>query len=173
MLEGNIILCGFMGSGKTSIGRRVAKKLGKRFCDLDQYIEKKLGRSVSQIFEQAGEAGFRREETEAVREIANRKDYILACGGGTVLFPQNVELLHRGGGTILYLDVPLAALQERLKNDRKRPLLQVPDRRAVIAELYEKRCPQYRRAADMAVDAGAPACVVAARIAKLASDLER
>ena len=90
---------------------------------------------------------------------------VIASGGGTVLYPKNVELFHQGGSVILYLDVPLAALQERLKNDKRRPLLQVPDRRQVIARLYRQRCPQYRAAADRVIDAGAPAIVVAKRIA--------
>ena len=110
---GNLILCGFMGCGKTSVGRRVAKLMGRRFCDLDQWIEQQAGMTVSQIF-----------------------------------------------------DVPVAALQERLKRDKRRPLLQVPNRRQVIAELYEKRVPLYQAAADVTIDAGAPPLVVAKRIAQ-------
>ena len=78
-----------------------------------------------------------------------------------------MEAFHRHGAKILFLDVPVAALQERLKNDKRRPLLQVPDRRRVIAELHEKRAPLYRAAADIVVDGGAPAIVVAKRVAQL------
>lgn len=166
-MKGNIVLCGFMGCGKTSVGRRAAKLLGRRFCDLDQYIEKKEGMTVAQIFERYGEAGFRQREARAVEEVARQGNMVVACGGGTVLFPGNLDLFHQSRGTILFLDVPLAALQERLKNDRKRPLLQKPDRRRVIAQLYAERCPKYRAAADVTVDAGAPAVVVARRIADL------
>lgn len=166
-MKGNIALCGFMGCGKTSVGKRAAKLLGLEFCDLDQYIERQAGMTVSDIFQKWGEAGFREREAQAAEEISQRGNMIVACGGGTVLYPQNVEMLHRGGGTILFLDVPVAALQERLKNDKKRPLLQKPNRRQIIAELYEQRCPLYRAAADIVVDAGAPPGVVARRIAEL------
>ena len=83
-----------------------------------------------------------------------------------MLYPANVECFHRLGGTILFLDVPVAALQERLKRDKRLPLLQVPNRRQVIAELYEKRVPLYQAAADVTIDAGAPPLVVAKRIAQ-------
>lgn len=167
MGKGNIVLCGFMGCGKTSIGKRVAKLIGQEFCDLDKYIEKKEGMTVSAIFQQYGEKGFRQRENQAVREVARRQDLVVACGGGTVLFPENVVALHEGGGTILYLQVPLAALQERLKADTQRPLLQKPNRREVIAQLYEKRCPLYEAAADRVVMAGAPAVVVAKEIGRM------
>ena len=150
-LSGNIVLCGFMGCGKTSVGKRAAKLLGRQFCDLDSYIERKAGMTVSEIFAQEGEAGFRARETQAAEEVASMQGMVIASGGGTVLF----------------LDVPVAALQERLKNDTRRPLLQVPDRRRVIAELHEKRAPLYRAAADIVVDGGAPAIVVAKRVAQL------
>lgn len=167
MGQGNIILCGFMGCGKTSVGKRAAGLLGRQFCDLDTYIEQKEGMTISQIFEQYGEKGFRSRESRAVKEIARETDMLVACGGGTVLFSQNVEAFHQGGGTILFLEVPLPALQERLKNDQKRPLLQKPNRRQVIEDLYGQRVPLYRKAADIIVDAGAPPIVVAQRIAQL------
>ena len=108
-LAGNIILCGFMGSGKTSVGRRLAKLLDREFCDLDRFVEERAGMTVSQIFAQFGEEGFREREAQAVEEIAREKSLVVASGGGTVLFPRNVEGFHRGGGEILYLDVPLPA----------------------------------------------------------------
>lgn len=163
-MKGNIVLCGFMGCGKTTVGKRVAKLLNRNFCDLDAYVEKKAGMTISQIFERYGEQGFRSRESQAVKEIAKSTDMVVACGGGTVLSQENVGSFHEGNGIILFLDVPVAALQERLKNDKKRPLLQKPNRRQVIAELFEKRCPLYRKAADVVVDAGAPAVVVARRI---------
>lgn len=166
-MNGNIVLCGFMGCGKTSVGRRAAKLLGRKFCDLDLYIEKAAGMSVAQIFERYGESGFREREAAAVEKLSREGGMVVASGGGTVLFPRNVELFHQNGSTIVFLDVPLAALQERLKNDKKRPLLQKPNRRQVIAELYEKRCPLYRQASDLVVDGGAPAVVVARRVAEL------
>ena len=166
-MKGNIILCGFMGCGKTSVGRRAAKLLGRELCDLDQYIEEREGMTITEIFAKFGEEGFRQREARAVEEVSRRGGMVVASGGGTVLFPHNVEVFHKSGGTILFLDVPLPALQERLKNDKRRPLLQKPNRRQVIGELFEKRIPLYRAAADITVDAGAPPMVVARRIAEL------
>ncbi len=165
MTNGNIILCGFMGCGKTSVGRRAAKLMGRKFCDLDQYIEEREGMSVKEIFAQYGEEGFREREARAVREVAFRRGLVVASGGGTVLRAENVEAFHRGGGVVVYLDAPLAALQERLKRDKRRPLLQVPDRRRVICELHAQRAPLYQAAADVTVDAGAPPLAVAKRVA--------
>lgn len=171
-MRGNIILCGFMGCGKSSVGRRAAALLGRELCDLDSYIEKKAGMTVSEIFAKYGEAGFRERESKAVREVAGIPGLIIASGGGTVLAQANVEAFHEKQGLIVFLDAPLAALQERLKNDRKRPLLQVPDRERVIRELYEKRIPLYRAAADVTVDAGAPPVTVARRVAGLEKSLD-
>lgn len=166
-MSGNIILCGFMGCGKTSVGRWAAKLMGREFCDLDQYIEEREGLTVSEIFARFGEEGFRQREAQAAREAAGKPGLIIASGGGTVLAESNVRAFHQAGGLIVFLDTPLAALQERLKNDRRRPLLQVPDRREVIARLYAKRGPLYRAAADVTIDAGAPPGTVARRLAAL------
>lgn len=171
-MRGNIILCGFMGCGKSSVGRRAADLMGRKLCDLDGYIEEKAGMTISEIFAKFGEAGFREREARAVREVAGTPGLVIASGGGTVLSESNVEAFHRERGLIVLLDAPLAALQERLKNDKKRPLLQVPDRAAVIRALYEKRIPLYRAAADATVDAGAPPVTVARRVAELEKNLD-
>lgn len=165
--SGNIILSGFMGCGKTTIGRRLASALHMKFIDMDLYIEKKMGMTVSEIFVQHGEAYFRALETETVKELAAEQHYVVATGGGTLMQPVNVEEFHRGGGRIYYLNVPLKALQERLKNDTRRPLLQTPDRNAVIERLLTERTPQYLASADEVVDAGAPTVVVVQRICAL------
>ena len=133
MTNGNIILCGFMGCGKTTVGKQLARLYGYTFVDLDSQIES--------------------------------RGLVVASGGGTVLRAENVEAFHRGGGVVVYLDAPLAALQERLKRDKRRPLLQVPDRRRVIAQLHAQRGPLYQGAADLTVDAGAPPLAVAKRVA--------
>lgn len=166
-MKGNIVLCGFMGCGKTTIGKRTAKLLNLPFCDLDEYIEQKEGMKISEIFEEYGEEGFREREAKAVEEVAQTGGMVVACGGGTVLFPQNVEAFHKNGSVIVLLYVPLIVLQERLKNDTQRPLLQKPDRRKVVAELYKRRIPQYRAAADVTLRAAASASVVANRLAAL------
>lgn len=166
-MRGNIVLCGFMGCGKTTVGKKAAKLLNLPFCDLDEYIEQKEGMKISEIFAEFGEEGFRERETQAVEEIAQKGGMVVACGGGTVLFPQNIEAFHRNGSVIVLLYVPLVLLQERLKNDTQRPLLQKPNRHKVIAELYKQRIPKYRAAADVTLRAAAPVPVVAKRLAAL------
>ncbi len=146
---GAVALCGFMGCGKSTLGRRAARLLGREFADLDGAIEAAQGMTVSEIFARFGEAGFRRMETEALRSAAQRGDTVLALGGGTVLFPQNVQTLRDAGALVVLLDAPLALVQRRLRYDTRRPLLQVPDRERVIAELYRQRTPLYRAAADV------------------------
>lgn len=165
--SGNIVLSGFMGSGKTTVGRRLAAALHMQFVDMDLYIEEKTGMTVKEIFAQFGEPHFRALETETVKELAKSSHFVIATGGGTLMQPQNIEGFHAGGGVIYYLDVPLAALQERLKNDKRRPLLQTPDRRAVIERLLNERRPKYLASADVIVDAGAPTVVVVERICAL------
>ncbi len=166
-MKGNIVLCGFMGCGKTTVGKKLSKILNREFCDMDRYIEKREGMAIAQIFDKYGEEGFRQREAQAVKEISRKGNMVVASGGGTVLFPQNVQAFHRGGGVLVLLDTPLASLQQRLKNDRKRPLIQKPDRNRVIRELYEERIPLYRAAADVTVNGGAPAWVVARKLAAL------
>ena len=170
-MAGNIVLCGFMGCGKTTVGKRAAKLMKRSFCDLDQYIEQKAGMTVSEIFARQGEAAFRQMENEAVREISKTGDMVVACGGGTVLRPENVEAFHENGSLILLLDVPLPVLQERLKTDTTRPLLQKPDRNRVIADLYRQRIGKYRRAADVTVRATAPFWIVAKKVAAIGGRL--
>lgn len=167
LLSGNIVLSGFMGCGKSTIGRQLAAAMNMKFVDMDRYIEKKEGMTVSEIFAEKGEAYFRALETETVRELSESRAYVIATGGGTLMRSENVEEFHRGGGVIYFLDVPLAALQERLKNDKRRPLLQTPDRRAVVERLLNERKPQYLASADVVVDAGAPTVVVVERICAL------
>lgn len=159
-----IVLCGFMGSGKSNIGRRLAKKLDCAFVDMDKYIEGREGMPVRDIFAAKGEEYFRALETKVIPEIAAEDPVVIASGGGTVINPKNVEAFHGEGAVICFLDVPVAALQERLKSDKKRPLLQRPDRREFIAKLHSERFPKYHGAADFVIAAGAPPVVVAERV---------
>ena len=168
-MPGSIVLCGFMGSGKTSIGKRLAARTGLQFIDMDEYIQEKHGKTIREIFREEGEATFREMETDAVKELAGHPRCIIASGGGTVLRQENVDAFHRGGCRIVLLDTPLPALMERLKNDTQRPLLQVENRREVIETLYNQRMPLYRAAADVVFYAGHPA-VYAARL--LAEEIE-
>ena len=166
-MRGNIVLCGFMGCGKTTVGKKTAKLLNLPFCDLDEYIEAREGMKIPEIFAAFGEDGFRTREAEAVEEVAQKGGMVVACGGGTVLFPKNVEAFRKSGSLIVLLYVPLLLLQERLKGDTQRPLLQRPDRHKVISELYRERMPKYRAAADCTLRAAAPVSVVAKRLAAL------
>ena len=153
MKRKNIVLCGFMGSGKSTIGNLLSKKMGMAFIDLDAYIEKKENKSVSQIFADSGEEYFRQLEKDAVRELAYKKSIILATGGGTLTFQENVDVLRNADNKIILLDLPVEVVEQRLQGDTKRPLLNRPDKEKVMRELYEKRLPLYRSAADIIVNA--------------------
>jgi shikimate kinase len=146
----NVILCGFMGCGKSTIGKNAAKKTGRRFVDMDEYIEKQAGKTVAEIFAERGEEGFRELEHEACIELSKNRNLIVATGGGALTFERNVEVF-RGTDTIVLLDVPLRVIRLRLRYDKKRPLLQRPDRDKVITELYNSRMPKYLAAADVVV----------------------
>ncbi len=153
MKRKNIVLCGFMGSGKSTIGNLLSKKMGMAFIDLDAYIEKKENKSVSQIFADSGEEYFRQLEKNAVKELAYKKSVILATGGGTLTFRENVDILKNADNKIILLDLPVEVVEQRLQGDTKRPLLNRPDKEKVMRELYEKRLPLYRSAADIVVNA--------------------
>lgn len=162
----NIILCGFMGCGKSSIGRKLSRKTGREFVDTDSYIEKKTGKTVSEIFAEVGESGFRKIETEVCRELSDRDDLIIAAGGGTLTIPENVEILKKGG-RIIFIDVSYENLCERLSRDTRRPLLQVENRNEVIKELLTKRLPLYRAAASVFVNGNFSSSRVAGNILNL------
>ncbi len=147
----NLILCGFMGCGKSTIGRRLSKMTEMPFVDLDRYIEEKAGLTVKEIFEKYGENKFRELETEACRELSEKSGYIIAAGGGTLTFQKNIDIL-KETGRIIYINVSYEMLCERLKRDTRRPLLQVENRNEVIKELLKKRAPIYEGAASIHID---------------------
>ncbi len=149
--DDNIYLVGLMGAGKTTIGRQLAKRLGRRFLDSDHEIEARTGVRIPTIFEIEGEAGFRRREAQTIAELTAEKGIVLATGGGVVLNPENRRRLH-DSGWVVYLDVPPNLLYERTRHDRGRPLLQVVDPLARLRELYEARDPLYREIAHLIVD---------------------
>lgn len=157
----NIVLCGFMGCGKSSVGRQLAKKTKRKFIDLDRYIEKKNNATVSQIFASHGEDYFRELEHLACKEVSNENDLIIAAGGGTLLFDRNVTALSKNA-VIVFLDTPLNVIKKRLENDTKRPLLQRADKDEYMQALYTKRYPVYEGACDYKLKSGAkPSAVVA------------
>ncbi len=139
-----------MGCGKSTVGRNLARKTGKRFVDMDAYIEKKTGKKISEIFAERGEDGFRDIEHEVCLELAQKSNLIIASGGGAFTFERNVEAF-KGSDIIVLLDVPLERIRYRLRNDKVRPLLQRPDKNKAMTELYNKRYPLYKAAADVTV----------------------
>lgn len=150
---GNIFLVGMMGAGKTTVGRLLSHFLEKTFYDSDREIQKRTGVSIPTIFEIEGEAGFRRRETEILSELINVRNIILATGGGAVLSGVNRTML-KNGGTVIYLRASIDDLWRRTRHDKNRPLLQTPDPRARLAELFVQRDPLYRETAHIVVESG-------------------
>ena len=147
----NIILVGPMGAGKTTIGKQLARELGRPFYDSDQVIEERTGASIPLIFELEGEDGFRRREKAVLDDLVQMQDIVLATGGGAVIDPENRELISRHG-FVIYLSVPLDLLVSRTAKDRNRPLLQTDDPRKKMEELLEVRDPLYREVADVVIE---------------------
>lgn len=149
---GNIYLVGMMGAGKTTVGRQLAKRFGRRFLDADHEIEARTGVRVPTIFEIEGEAGFRKREAQVIADLATEADLVLATGGGAVLDPANRNTLSQSG-LVVYLNAPPTLLYERTRHDRNRPLLRVADPLGKLNELYRERDPLYREIADIVIDA--------------------
>ncbi len=148
-----IFLVGMMGAGKTTVGRRLAYRLGWGFVDSDRELEARLGVSVATIFELEGEAGFRERESAVIDELTRCPSIVMATGGGAVLDPFNRAALHERG-IVIYLRASLPDLWQRLRRDRSRPLLRAPDPRARIAELLALRQPLYESVAHVQIDTG-------------------
>ncbi|MDD3355105.1 shikimate kinase [Zoogloea sp.] len=148
-----VVLVGMPGSGKTTVGRELAKRLGLRFVDSDHEVEARTGVKIPTIFEIEGEDGFRKRETQTLDELTTESNMVLATGGGAVIKPENREILS-ARGVVIYLNVPPQILWERTRHDKTRPLLQVPDPKARIQQLYVARDPLYRQAARIIVEGG-------------------
>ncbi|MFZ5590668.1 MAG: shikimate kinase [Bacillota bacterium] len=147
----NIALLGFMGSGKTTAGQRLARRLNMQFLDTDRMIEELLGLPVREIFRKYGEARFRGEEALLMSKLAAARHTVIATGGGVVLNPRNIENLKRSSLLVL-LDPPLELLLKRLAGKKNRPLLNAsPDPAATAARLLAERRPLYQQAADIII----------------------
>ena len=144
-----------MGSGKTTIGRLLARRLGRRFVDSDHAIEARTGASIPWIFEIEGEAIFRRREADMIRELTAQDDIVLATGGGAVLDPASRALLAERG-TVIYLRAGIGSILQRTSHDKNRPLLQTADPRRKLEALLAQRDPLYREIADLVIDTGRP-----------------
>ena len=151
-MKSNVALIGFMGVGKTAVGRALAEKLNREFVELDSLIEQKVGKSVPEIFRQNGEIAFRELEIEVTKGVSRGKDLVVACGGGIVLNKINIDRL-REESIIVYLTASPRVILKRTSGDGgERPLLKVDNPSSAIQGLLRFRKPFYERAADITID---------------------
>ncbi len=150
MDQRNIILIGPMGSGKSTIGNIMAKRLNRDFKDSDHYIEDRTGVDIARIFDIEGEEGFRERESNALRDLLDQNNQVIATGGGSVLREENQKLLKQKG-YIIFLDTSVHQQMQRLRRDKKRPLLQTENPRERLEALFAERRPIYLDLADLAV----------------------
>ena len=151
-MKTSIALIGFMGTGKTVVGKVLAEKLRREFVELDSLIEQKAGKSIPEIFRQDGEVRFRELEIEVTREVAEKKNAVIACGGGIVLNKINIDRLKKEC-IIVYLTASPGVILRRTAGDESvRPVLESSDKAWHIKELLRFRKPFYERAADIKID---------------------
>lgn len=146
---------GLPGSGKSTVGRQLARRLGLRFIDSDQVIEQRLGCSIREFFEREGEGPFRDLEERVIDELSQAESGVLSTGGGAVLRPGTRRVL-RERTTVVYLHSAPDEVFRRLRHDRNRPLLQVADPLGRLRELYQARDPLYRETAHFVIETGRP-----------------
>ena len=146
-----IVLVGMPGSGKSTVGRALARRLRMNLADSDQVIEQRLGSTIRSYFDQHGEAAFRDIEEAVIDELTSGAPLVLATGGGAVLRPANRQRLHQRG-TVIYLRSSPEQLYRRLRHDTRRPLLQVADPLQRLRDLYATRDPLYRECAHFVID---------------------
>ncbi len=147
----NIILIGAMGVGKSTIGKRLAKKLRMDFLDSDQEIVRKTGVDIATIFEYEGEDGFREREEKILMELCERENIVLATGGGAVLSKANRELL-KSSGIVFHLKASIETIMNRTKHETSRPLLKTSNKRNTVCKLLEQRTPLYESIAHHTID---------------------
>ncbi|HQR99894.1 MULTISPECIES: shikimate kinase [unclassified Polaromonas] len=165
----HVALIGLPGSGKSTIGRQLARRLGRPFIDTDQVIEQRVGLSIREFFEREGEESFRDLEQSVIDELTLGQPCVLSTGGGAVLRPANRQHLKQRTQAV-YLHSAPEEVFRRLRHDRNRPLLQVPDPLARLRELYALRDPLYRESARFVVETGRPS--VAALVNMVMMQLE-
>lgn len=152
MKKDNIVLIGFMGCGKSTIGKMLADALDLAFHDTDALIEATYEKSISKMFEEDGEEYFRNAETELLKKLSTEaKGLVLATGGGMPMRQENAELL-RQIGTVVFLETKIETILERLQKDTGRPLADGDDKENRLRHLYETRLPMYRKAAEYCLD---------------------
>ena len=146
-----VFLVGPMGSGKSAVGRQLARRLGLAFIDSDEEIQARTGDHIPYIFEREGEAGFRHREAEVIDELTQRDDVLIATGGGAILDPASRARL-RERGRVVYLRTSVDQQLARTRRSETRPLLNNPDPRGTLARLYAVRAPLYAEVAEITVD---------------------
>jgi len=151
MIFENVILIGFMGAGKTEIGKKLAEKLKMTYIDTDSVIEKEQGMSINDIFEKSGEACFRDMESRVLDSLKGTNKRVISTGGGMILRPENVKKMKALGPLVLLWAEP-EVVYERIKDMGTRPLLNVEDPKKKIVEILELRAPIYKSVADLEVD---------------------
>lgn len=166
----SVFLVGLPGSGKSTVARHLARRLGRECLDSDQVLEQRLGCSIREYFEQAGEQAFRDREEAIIAELVCLPGIVLSTGGGTVLRLSNREAL-RNNGWVVYLKSNPDDIFRRLRHDKTRPLLQVDDPLARLKELDRVRDPLYREAAHRTIETGRPS--VNALVNNIAMQLEQ
>ncbi|MFV0338734.1 MAG: shikimate kinase [Chthoniobacterales bacterium] len=147
----NIVLIGFMGSGKSSVGRKLANLTGHRFIDTDKLIINRMGQPITAIFKNHGEAYFRKLETEELAKLVGLAGIVLATGGGVPTREENCEILHKIG-PVAWLDADPEKVFERVSRNKRRPLLQTENPRKTFDELLQKRLSFYEKASDFRID---------------------
>lgn len=154
-MPGSVSLVGMPGSGKSTVGRQLAKRLGRPFFDSDHVIEQRIGCSIREYFAREGEEAFRDVEAQVISELASGPPCVLATGGGAVLRKASRDLLHERTRAI-YLRSSPEELVRRVRHDTNRPLLQVADPLARLKQLYAQRDPLYREVAHFVIETGRP-----------------
>ncbi len=162
----NLYLVGFMGTGKSTVGRQLAKQMDFQFIDSDHEIERGQGKPVSAIFAEEGEARFRELEREFIERGHPEHGCVVACGGGLVVPPGMLELL-RGRGVVICLHAPIEAILERIMHTTHRPLLQVEDPAKRLRELYAQREELYRKTGTMVLTDNRPLREIAAHVLRV------
>jgi shikimate kinase len=159
----NIILCGFMGSGKTTVGQELAKIMGRRFVDTDDMIEQQQGIAIKAIFAVHGEDYFRDLEHQCCKDISQLKNCVVSTGGGALTYQRNVDAI-KNGGKIVFLDTDFDVICDRIGESTTRPLFQD---KAKAKELYDQRKSKYLSASDYVIDGNMSARKVALEIAEI------
>ncbi len=151
----NIVLVGAMGSGKTTVGRNLAKKLKVNFYDVDHEIIDKTGVSIDHIFDVEGEEGFRKRESKVLKELCNKSNIVLATGGGAVILGENRSII-KSAGTVIYLLSSVDQILRRTAKSKTRPLLEnSTNRRQTISNIIDSRDPLYREIATIIINTNA------------------